>query len=75
MKFTVPQVIMTNFRLQPFRREVGADAAGVHQVPEGHHEQQGRPARHLRQQGGPHAHRQVVLTQPAQRHAGLQCLV
>ena len=50
---------------------MGEDAARVHPVPQGHHEQHGRPARHLRQQGGAHAHRQGVLAQPAQRHAGM----
>ena len=51
---------------------MGEDAARVHPVPQGHHEQHGRPTRHLRQQGGAHAHRQGVLAQPAQRHAGMR---
>ena len=53
------------------REQVGEGAARVHQVPEGHHEQQGRTARHLRQQGGPHAHRQIVFAQSTQCHAGM----
>ena len=49
---------------------MGQGPVRVHQVPEGLHEQQGRPEGHVRAQGGPDAPGQVHHPQPAARHAG-----
>ena len=49
---------------------MGPRAAGVHQVSEGHHEQQGRAAEPVRPQGGADPAGQVHHPHGSSRHVG-----